>query len=32
VLWLELADASSDSVALVVRGLADAAGVVTEDE
>lgn len=32
VLWLELEDASSKSVAQLARGLADAAGVVLEEE
>jgi glucose-6-phosphate isomerase len=32
VLWLELPDAGDESVARLTRGLADAAGVVTEDE
>jgi len=32
VLWLELPDAGGESVARLTRGLADAAGVVTEDE
>lgn len=31
VLWIELPDASAESVAELVRGLADAAGIVTEE-